>query len=195
MRRRVRRVRPMPDARRLLPCRLRFTAATAQDRRPAFGRVVDAAGAPVAGAEVTLFSSTVGELGAAATDSVAATTDSRGQFTAQLLPTRAYAAFARGPAQDDGSAWTSVADHHVAAGANVCLALGDRATPRELQVRGLAAWPELAPFRVGAVLTAAQSALVEVPLVGDRATLPPLPAIAGFVVYDAQHNPLALRGE
>src|SRR5262245_58837750 len=64
----------MCDARRIAPCLLLLCAATAQERKPAFGRVVDAAGAPVPGAEVRLFSSTVGELGAAATDSVAATT-------------------------------------------------------------------------------------------------------------------------
>ena len=185
----------MPGTRCLVPSLLLLASALAQERRPAFGHVVDAAGAPVIGAEVMLFTATVGELGAAATDRVVATTDARGQFMAGLLPTRAYAAFARGPLQADGSAWSSDADHLVAAGANVTFQLRDRATPRQVLVRGTAAWPELAPFRLGAVLVAAQTAVVEVPLVGDGATLPPLPAIAGFVVFDAQHEPLAVRWE
>jgi len=38
-----------------------------------------------------------------------------------------------------------------------------------------AAWPDLAPFRVGAVIAALHTLVVEAPLEGEVATLPPLP--------------------
>jgi hypothetical protein len=166
-------------------------AASAQaPRQPAFGTVADIVGKPVAGAEVVLWWTPFSEPLGPATDRVTATTDARGRFTAQLLPQRAYSAFARGRVLPDGSTVLSFVREGVAAHAEVTLALTIAVPPRTARLRGAEAWAAEGPLRLAALPTAANVLRVDLPLVDGRAALPPLPSLGGVVVFDAQGEPL-----
>jgi hypothetical protein len=166
----------------------------AQDRQPAFGTVADAAGKPVAGAEVVLWWTPIGEGLGPATDRVTATTDARGRFTAQLLPCRSYSAFARGAVQQDGSAQVSVVREGAAAHAQLSFALAFAAKRRTARLHGAEAWADEGPLRLVAVPSAANTMAVALPLLDGSAAVPPLPSV-GFVVLDARGEPLWCQPE
>ncbi len=136
----------------LLPAALCFAlgaagAAVAQELRPTFCRVVDAAGAPVPGASVTLaggrphLSPSLHE-----PHVVDLTADARGRVVARLRRGLCYVSWARGPLQD-GARLRSKVSGYFAAGAMVTLRCLEREQPPRVRLQGEDAWAELGPLR------------------------------------------------
>ena len=128
--------------------------APAQERKPAFGRVVDGKGVPVAGASVELLGAfpNLGEE-LAPFDRLTVATDARGRWRAALLPGRVYSARASvivaGPstAADDRPTLSATVSH-VACGRSVDFTIDRRPLVRRLVVDGVEAWQQHGPLRV-----------------------------------------------
>src|SRR5262249_54871257 len=116
-------------------------ALCAQQRQPLLGRVVDQAGAPVAGANVTLVEDDADLAGIDPVDVVEGTTDDKGRFVAQALRGVRYTALAVGP-EHDGKALVARPVNELACGrpAELCL--------RQEGRRRCAALADLEPWRV-----------------------------------------------
>lgn len=127
------------------------TASVAQEnvRVPTFVRVVDLAGKPVAGAEVT-FAGGHPHLGASAgvDDVLTVASDARGRAQAKLQPGLCYVAWATGPrAGEDEPQFVSAVAPWFGAGALMTLVCSEPRSPRRLQLLGAAKWQALGPLR------------------------------------------------
>jgi hypothetical protein len=138
----------------------------AQERRACPGRVVDAAGKPVAGAEVVLLFAPAFAAELGGVDVVRTQSDAQGRFRAELLDGAGYRAWAS--TATDAS--TSVA---VVPGRQCELRLA--AARKQAVVGGLEAWHARAPFRLRLFVAGTPLPVPEVPLVDGRAALPALP--------------------
>ncbi|MEW6742127.1 MAG: carboxypeptidase regulatory-like domain-containing protein [Planctomycetota bacterium] len=141
------------------------------------GQVVDLAGQAWAGTDVTLVSYLIPALPhVGEPDVVSARSDTKGQFTADLLPCRTYLAWAAGEELANGY---RVTDQVEGAMAGVPLTLRERAErqlPAKIRFLNLEAWKHLAPFSV-------RTTRLVLPLDEEgRVTLPPAPAELTSVV-------------
>lgn len=145
-------------------------------REPTFARVLDAAGQPLAGAEVTFVGGVPHLAGAArATDTASATTDARGRAIARLRPGLCYVAWAVGPADGHGRRPASAVHGFFAAAAMFDLYCDEPVEPRVCRLSGLDAWAGSGPLRCVA-MTGVPG--IERELARDpegRMTLPPGP--------------------
>lgn len=143
-------------------------------RRPTFARVVDAAGAPVAGAVVT-FAGGVPHLGTRVGphDVQVVATDARGRARAKLREGLCYVAWAA--AAVDGGEGVSDVTGYFGAGALRELRCRPGAPPRRIELRGVEAWAANGPLRVFAV-TPSPGTETELALVDGAVQVPPLPA-------------------
>jgi len=113
--------------------------------RPVFGKVVDAAGSPVEGAEVHGILPDDAGLGQRAAATFVVTTDKRGRFRAKICPGTRHLVWAIGPGNSERgcsrAVWTN-------SGRQVELQLGKTRPACSLSVRNLEPWQDLAPFRL-----------------------------------------------
>lgn len=154
---------------------LLLAAAPAQDRRALLGRVLDAAGQPLADATVTLVRSEPGAIGLVDADTVTASSDRSGWFKANLLLGALYDGWVTGP-EHDGLASVSGAQRALVAGGICELRCGEPVGHPTLQVDGLAAWHARDPLTFE--LFADERTPLAVPLQLDqdgKAVLPILP--------------------
>jgi hypothetical protein len=157
--------------RRLPPCLavlLLAAAAAAQDRRAHPGRVLDAGGKPVAGADVTLLFAPpfAAELGC--TDVVRTKSDAEGRFRAELLTGASYVAWAT---TDVG--WSGVVE--IDAARQCELPLRAKPRPREHRIGGLDAWTGAGPFSLRLCIAGVPGLLPDLRVVDGKVELPPLP--------------------
>ncbi|MFN7588396.1 MAG: hypothetical protein ACK5UQ_07780 [Planctomycetota bacterium] len=150
-------------------------AGTAQEnvRVPTFVRVVDLAGKPIAGAEVT-FAGGHPHLGASAgiDDVQTVASDARGRAQAKLQPGLCYVAWAIGPrGGDDEPQWVSAVAPWFGAGALLTLVGSEARSPRQLPLRGEAKWQALGPLRC-MLRTPGPGLEVELALRDGEVTLP-----------------------
>ena len=150
-------------------------AGTAQEnvRVPTFVRVVDLAGKPIAGAEVT-FAGGHPHLGASAgiDDVQTVASDARGRAQAKLQPGLCYVAWAIGPrGGDDEPQWVSAVAPWFGAGALLTLVGSEARSPRQLPLRGAAKWQALGPLRC-MLRTPGPGLEVELALRDGEVTLP-----------------------
>ncbi len=169
--------RPCGLAVLLLAC---VTVLPAQERKPLVGTVVDAAGAAVTGADVTLVWSPPGGSGCGPADIVEARTDARGRFIVKLLAQETYSAWALGAAGEGGVRPVSAIAEGVAAGGEVELRLDRTAAPFRITLRNTDAWAGIGPFSVQVAPAALNVRLLEAP----DGVVPPLPPVGFFVVRD-----------
>ncbi|MCA8977119.1 MAG: hypothetical protein KDC98_20520 [Planctomycetes bacterium] len=144
-------------------------------RRPTFARVVDAAGAPLAGVEVTFVGGTPCLTSAASpVDVVIGTTDRRGRTQVKLLPELCYVVWALGEADEAGSVQAAEPEGFFAAGAMLELRCA-RATNRRLTIDGVDAWRDRGPLRYFA-LSPHPGTEIELAMAADGSVeLPPSP--------------------
>lgn len=147
-------------------------------REPHLVDVVDAAGEPVAGAEVTLYCSDGLEAGGSE-DIVRQRTDARGRALVQLQPAGQYFAFAV-RAQADGHQATAVVPR-ASTTTELRFAGDSRLAVERLQITGLAPWRAHGPLRIECVVDGIRG-LIPPAAVGDddSVPLPPLPFGAVF---------------
>lgn len=160
---------------------------SAQDRRPLVGRVVDAAGKPLPGADVTLVHTPYGVSAGERVDLVVAVSDARGYFVVKLLPQQLYSAWAVHRAED-GDTRVSGLLEDVASGGNPELQVRQRVVAHTLVCEGLAAWAAVAPLRLE--IAPASVHAIRVP-VGPAGELPPLPAERIAYAVDARGGVVA----
>lgn len=168
-------------------------AGPAQDRRPLSGRVLDAAGKPMANAVVTLTTPLSAHLWVAGPEVLTATTDAQGTFRLDLLVGRTYAGGAVGAAAADGAVAVSPLVVDVAAGAFLTLRLAPALPPLRLRLLGLDAWGADGPRRVRFALRRAPGLGGEVALATNgEAGLPGLPEDVMYLEFlDAAGDTLA----
>ena len=148
--------------------------APAQQRRPLLGTVVDADGKPLVGAEVVCAFAPPGAESGAPVDVQRATTDARGRFRANVFGGTRYQVFAMGPADEQGA---RLATGFVVAAAGPLLALRarHRQMPVTLQLVGLEAWQDLAPFQIRVCLGGTQLDAPLLPVSDGTVSVPPQP--------------------
>ena len=139
----------------------------AQERRAHPGRVVDAAGKPVVGANVLLLFAPVLASQFGGGDTVRAMTDKDGRFVAKLLGGARYMAFAG----NDQAVSRRAVD--VVPGRMTELALQQPIEATHLTFEGLEAWGERSPVRARFGAWGADW-LQPVPIVDRRAVMPPV---------------------
>ncbi|MCA8953081.1 MAG: hypothetical protein KDE27_26450 [Planctomycetes bacterium] len=162
------------------------SAGLAQARSPCFLTVVDAAGAPIAGAAVTCaFTPDLVSLGD--TDIVTATTDERGRARCDVVVGRLYEAWGVGPPGPDGTRPVTAAHDLVSSGRVLELRAIARAAPRHVRIDGLTEWRETGGVAIRWFAVAGQDAAAELPLpADDEVLLPPGPPSPGcLAVVDA----------
>lgn len=163
-----------------------------QERRPLVGRVLDAQGQPIAGAQVTCAGQAAAHLpDLCPVDVVSVTADDRGRFRADLVPQMGYSVWALGPARDDGScACSDIVT--AAAGGVLDLRASAAQSPWPLRITGLADLPVQGPFMLRASSRAGPAHLAQVPVAADGAVVvPALPAgPVDLVLADAQGDPV-----
>lgn len=147
----------------------------AQDnaRVPTFVRVVDLAGKPIAGAEVT-FAGGHPHLGAASgvDDVLTVASDARGRAQAKLQPGLCYVAWAIGPrGGEDEPQWVSAVAPWFGAGSLLTLVGAEPRSPRQLQLLGGARWQALGPLRC-VLRTPGPGLEVELAMGSDELLLP-----------------------
>lgn len=150
------------------------TALAAQHRQPFSGVVRDAAGAPLAGAQVVCSWSPDGSSLAAA-DRRETTSDAAGRFAVDLVIGRAYCVYAIGPA-DETRQRRVVGPAFTAVGGRTLDLVADRiTTPVRLKVTGASTWQQAGPLALR-ILVANDAALPDFVIAGDGTfDLPPLP--------------------
>lgn len=161
----------------------------APNLRPLLGKVVDADGAPIPGAEVhCVLPDATAPRGQAASH-VVVETDARGRFRTKVFPCTHHLVWAIGPAGEGrvtcAPAWTSSAEL-----VELCL---DQPRPStEVKVEGLDLWQSRSPFRVRVAVQGVELPGYEAPLREDATcALPPLPAgRAQYDVLDKDGRPL-----
>ena len=155
-----------------LPC---ASQQPAPMRTPHVARVVDADGKPVADAKVT-FLAAASHGGLDAADFVQVTTDANGRCRAQLLPTRAYEAWAQ-RAVGGGAIVSAVVSRAFPSTELRMPARADKA-PTNILVTDQYAWRELGAIRVQVLVRGHELAPLA-PLASDGLiALPPLPEVA-----------------
>lgn len=135
----------------------------------AIGRVLDAAGSPLAGAEVTLLSRPIPRSLAGAADRRAVAADEQGMFRAALRRDARYSVWA---ASEHGA--TAVAEG-VMAGEFLELRVEPGTAPVELELSGTAAWPGADAFRLRVIVGGENIDFAELERRGDRWIVPALP--------------------
>lgn len=159
---------------------LGIASAVAQERprRTMLGSVGDAAGAPVAGAEVRLAFVPVGNEHQPAVDIIDAVTDARGRFRARLWPCALYRVWALGPAGADGRRTVSEVEWISAAG-QCELRLAFDYAPQTIALAGIERWQDDGPFQVRWLIHGVELPTPPLAVDGEGNTpLPPLPATA-----------------
>lgn len=171
-------------------------AAQANVRVPTFVRVVDLAGKPIVGAEVT-FAGGHPHLGSGAgvDDVLTVASDARGRAQAKLQPGLCYVAWAIGPrGGDDELQWVSAVAPWFGAGALLTLVCSEPRTPRRGQLNGCAAWESSGPLRC-VLRTPGPGLEVELALRDGELSLPVGP-FEHLEVQTADRQPLWLgRGD
>ena len=153
------------------------------------GSVVDAAGAPVAGAQVRFLSRQIPRALVGEQDRRVVTTDDRGRFRVELLEGECYTAWASW----SGQATTLVEGVQ---GGEFLELRGSRGTdPFVVRVEGLQAWPDSAQFTVRALVGGENVEFVACPRDGEVFRAPPLPPIRlrAIEVLDGRGEVLAAR--
>lgn len=120
------------------------------NRQPAFVRVVDAEGRPLAGATVTFAGGLPHLAPAVPADVLAVTSDARGRATAKLRTDLCYCAFAVLPAAPDSQGQRgrrSKVHGYFAAGALLELPCVEAWSPTRVRISGAAAWAEHGPLQ------------------------------------------------
>ncbi|MEO6597170.1 MAG: hypothetical protein ABIP94_20700, partial [Planctomycetota bacterium] len=150
------------------------------ERRPAFVRVFDDAGEPVAGAVVTL-SGCIPHLGAKAgpSDVLFVSSDARGRAVPKLQAGLCYVAWAVGPPDRQGVQRVSAVQGFFGAGAQFDLRCDTARPPERCVVEGADAWRELGPLRFFA-LTSLPG--IEVELVPDAEGMLQMPSGPPFLI-------------
>lgn len=164
--------------------------AAAAGLRPLLGRVVDAADAPVAGAEVHVVLPDETAPGNRAASHAVVTTDARGRFRAKVVPCSHHLVWAIGPA---GEARVCSPPQWATSGQLLELRADVARPPCRVTVDGLDAWRDLAPFRLRLALQGVGLPDTEVALGDDDACTLPAPP-SGRVqldVLDKDGQPLA----
>ncbi|MFN3244404.1 MAG: hypothetical protein ACE37K_23060 [Planctomycetota bacterium] len=185
---------PTASSASLLLAALTLSVATAhaQQLRPLLGKVVDADGQPIEGAEVhcVLPDITDGRHRAAAHEVVK--TDARGRFRASIRPCTLHLVWAIGPDGDQrvcsSTTWTT-------SGRLVELRADQPRPVCKATIKGLEAWQDLRPFRLRLVPHSVELTGSEVEI-GEDATceLPPMPAgRVHLEVVDKDGQPLGGR--
>ena len=163
--------------------------AAAQHLRPLLGRVLDADGAPLVGAEVHCVLPDETAPGNRAASHVVVKTDARGRFRTKVVPCTHHLIWAIGP---DGEQRVCSVPQWTASGRLVELR-ADRPRPAcKVTVSGLDAWQDKAPFRLRTALEGVELPDSEVPLEAGACTLAAPPA--GSVqldLLDRDGEPLA----
>lgn len=168
-------------------CRLGFAIATTllplvaqrgadeAPRQPTFARVVDAAGAPLAGAVVT-FAGCLPHVGpeVGPHDVLQVASDDRGRARAKLRVDLCYVAFAA--AEVDGRQLLAEVVGYFAAGALLELPCRASERPRRVQVLGAEAWADAGPVRLFAT-TPRPGIEQELELVDGAVEVPPVPRL------------------
>lgn len=165
------------------------TGLAAQERRPLVGRVIDAAGAPLARATVTLAWSPPGGEECGPGDVVTAATDERGRFVARVFGREGYSVWAV-QATPGGEPRASIVHNHVAAGTDVELRVEHAAPCTGIVLEGAEPYADLGPLRVQVAPRAANLAWFD--LAANDVT-PLLPSIGLIVVRDRQGDVLCAR--
>lgn len=173
----------------LLSSALVCSILSAQQRQPVTGRVLDAAGAPAAGAVVTLVWSPPGGEACGPPDVVTATADATGHFAAAVLAQQTYSLWAV-QAAADGRAHASSVTEQVGGGADLQVRLWREIRPRTLRLEATEPYADQGPLRLQVAPGAANLALFDVSGSGEA---PVLPSIALAVVRDRQGAVVAAR--
>lgn len=153
----------------LAPTAALLATAPAQDRVPWTGRVLDAAGAPAAGATVRLWGSALPTDTGERIEALRADTGDDGTFALALRPDFDYAGFA---STEDAASGVAHCD---AATRDLALRLRP-SRPSALRIHGTDAWRDEGPLRFLLVVPAEVHCALPLTVVADEATLPPLPA-------------------
>jgi hypothetical protein len=134
-------------------------------------------GAPAAGATVTLLHRPIARHDDPAREQrVVVTADERGRFKAALRSGALHSVWAA------TGAHASHVEEGVTAGDFVEVRLAPGSEPREVEVRGLDAWPEAAAFTFRALVGGEHLDFAPVPCRAGRLALPPLPPFAGRTI-------------
>ncbi|MBK8095563.1 MAG: carboxypeptidase regulatory-like domain-containing protein [Planctomycetes bacterium] len=163
----------------------------AQDQRPLIGRVVDAAGEPVAGAEVTVAWSGADQPELASTTTANGEADGRGYFKIQAPVGRRLWVWAIGKNDEAGKYAASEVIDCVVGMPRLQVVVDKDLFDRPIQVTGLDGWPELAPFTLRYHLVPFLDLAVDLPLDAQGACRPPRrPHTTSWVqLLDARGNP------
>lgn len=160
-----------------------FTALTVavcllqQGEASVSGRVLGLDGTPAAGATVTLLHRPIARHDDPALEQrVVVTADERGRFKAALRSGALHSVWAA------TGAHASHVEEGVTAGDFVEVRLAPGTEPREVEVRGLDAWPEAATFTFRAQVGGEPLDFAPVPCRAGRLALPPLPPFAGRTI-------------
>lgn len=150
------------------------TALSAQQLRPLFGKVVDAQGAPLAGAEVHVLLPDVLDERHRALCHEVVQTDARGRFRTKLRPCTYHLIWAIGP---EGASRTCSATRWCSTGSLLELRADLRAQDGTAKLTGLEPWQDLAPFRLRLAVDSVELPDVDLAVGADgTCALPPLPS-------------------
>lgn len=145
-------------------------------RQPTFARVLDEAGRPLAGAEVTFVGGVPHLAGAERrTDAHTVVADERGRAIARLSPGLCYVAWAIGPPDPDGRRCASAVHGLFGASAMFELRCDEPQEARACRLDGLDAWAGAGPLRCFAMTGVPGIERELVPGADGRMPLPPGP--------------------
>ena len=152
------------------------TPLTAQQRRVLSGVAKDAAGEPLAGADVRfVFVARLAEHGDP-TDDRTVRTDAQGRFRAELLPCAPYRVWCLGPPADDGARPASEL-RLVDSSPFLVLHARSKSLPHTLRIEGLAAWATNGPFRIRVLPGGVQLPEDSILVADGMATIPAQPCV------------------
>lgn len=169
-------------------CHAAAQETTERVLRPLLGKVVDAEGNDVAGAEVHLSFAPIGDTGLAASEHQVATTDNRGRFRFQARPCTKHLIWAIGTPDEDGERLVTTL-RWISPGRPFELVADQKHPASTLTILGIEAWADYAPFRL-------QIAPGGIPVEGmtvdldpsGACTLPPLPDGQSSVTIHDKHG-------
>lgn len=166
------------------------TAVAAQRREPFTGVVRDAAGQPLAGAQVVCTWSPDGIV-LGTPDRRETKTDAEGSFALELWIGRAYCVWAIGPVDAERRRLVASPKFEAVGGRRLDLVADRLAPPARLQVRGTTPWINDGPLSLR-VFVAAGASLPDLTIPGDGAvSLPPLPtSLLTVCLLDAKQQVL-----
>src|SRR5262245_21939447 len=167
-------------------------ALCAQQRQPLLGRVLDQAGAPVAGANVTLVEDDADLAGIDPVDVVEVTTDDKGRFVAQALRGVRYTALAVGP-EHDGKALVARPTPDLACGRMAQLQLVQAGQRQRGKLPGLEGWGGATALSVRVRFMDCPGYVMELPIASDASVeLPPIAAVGQAEVGPRAGGSIAL---